>query len=159
MLLALGQQKLCPVEVKTIAADAFKTLLAPLAEHRWRTNLYLRIMAESTQPGASLVNTAKATVLYITKGGYGCSDPQLATWGLKEKFSPFKEYEVLRDDSDTDEIMMRAKLVKDFRAGKIGMPTGICATALSKRALTCSFKGVCFSGDHPPVQAWPEEKP
>ena len=47
MLLMMGEGKLRPVEIKTMAADQFKTLAAPLAEHRLRTNLYLRIIAES----------------------------------------------------------------------------------------------------------------
>ena len=46
MLLALGEGKLRAFELKTMAADQFKTLVAPLAEHRLRTNLYLRIISE-----------------------------------------------------------------------------------------------------------------
>ena len=77
-------------------------------------------------------------------------------WGLKEKFSPIKEYEVLRNDAETDGIVKRSTVVHDYRAGKVGMPHGICPTALSQRAASCSCKTVCFSGDHPPTYKWQE---
>jgi hypothetical protein len=154
MLAALGDTKLVPVEIKTMAAEQFKGLLAPLAEHRLRTNLYLRIIRESAHSWSDQVNTSKAIVLYIQKGGYGCADPQLKTWGLHEQFSPFKDYEIKRIDSETDVLAARAKVVTDFRAGNVGMPVGLCSTAMSKRASTCQFKTKCFAGDHPPVHDW-----
>lgn len=157
MLLVLGESKMLPVELKTMAADQFKTLLAPLAEHRWRTNLYLRIIAESDTLWAASINTEKATILYISKAGYGCADPQLSAWGLSEKFSPFKEYEIARKDNETDAIMKRAKAVYDYRAGKHGMPAGICSTSLISRAQSCSFRSVCFSGDYPATHEWQDK--
>ena len=154
LLLAMGEEKLRPVELKTMAADQFKPLAAPLAEHRLRTNLYLRIIAESDHSWSNLVSTTRASVLYVSKSAYGCADPQLKDWGLKEGFSPFKEYLVERNDADTDALAKRAKVVKDFRAGQIGMPYGICPTALTKRACGCAFKGACFSGEWPPDSKW-----
>ena len=123
MLVALGEKKLKPIELKTMDKDQFKDLKGPLAEHRLRTNLYLRIMAESSSPWSNTVNHEKATVLYVSKGGWGCADPQLKEWGLKEEFSPFKEFEISRDDSQTDDLADRARTVKEFRAGKVGMPS------------------------------------
>ena len=154
MLLSLGENKLRPVELKTMDKDEFRLLMAPLAEHKWRTNLYLRIISESAHSWSNLVNTDKATIFYISKGGYGCADPQLKAWGIKEQYSPFKEFDIGRDDAQTDELAKRAKVVKDFRDGKVGMPCGLCPTALAKRAISCSLKGACFSGDHPPVYDW-----
>lgn len=154
MLLGLGEEKLRPVELKTMDKDVFKALLAPLAEHRLRTNLYLRLMEESASPWSNLVATDKATVLYISKGGYGCADPDMKKWGLTDQFSPFKEFTITRNDKETDVLGARAKVVKDFRAAKVGMPCGVCVTALSKRASKCQFKNACFSGDHPPVYDW-----
>lgn len=154
MLLALGEPKLRPVELKTMDKDEFKALKAPLAEHRWRTNLYLRIIAESDHSWSNLVSSEIATVFYVSKGGYGCSDPDLAKWGLSDKFSPFKEFEVKRKDADTDEIAFRSKVVTDFRKGLAGMPCGICETAMSKRAQGCPLKTACFSGDYPPEYDW-----
>ncbi len=154
MLAALGETKLRPVEIKTMAADQFKTLVAPLAEHRLRTNLYLRIIAESAHPWASLVSSERAQVLYISKTGYGCSDDTLKKWGLKESFSPFKEFDVTRDDKATDYLTGPAKIVKAWRDGKIGMAKGVCPSSLAKRAANCNCKPECFSGEFPPEYDW-----
>ena len=154
MLLSMGDPKLVPIELKTMDKDVFKDLKAPLAEHRLRTNLYLRLIKESAHPWSNQVDTTRSIVMYISKGGYGCADPELKAWGLHESFSPFKEFEIKRVDKDTEVLAARAKVVTDFRAGKIGMPYGICASALSKRAIGCHLKGACFSGDHAPVHKW-----
>ncbi|MCL4743811.1 MAG: hypothetical protein KJZ83_00200 [Burkholderiaceae bacterium] len=154
MLVAVGETKLRPIELKTIDKDEFKALKAPLAEHRWRTNLYLRLIAESDHSWSNMVSTEVATVLYVSKGGFGCQDLELKKWGLTEQFSPFKEFEIKRDDSQTDDITRRAKAIKDFREGKVGMPCGICPTAMVKRASMCALKSACFSGDHPPNYDW-----
>jgi rubrerythrin len=154
MLVNLGEPKLRPVEIKTMEKDQFKELKAPLAEHKQRTNLYLRIIDESEQHWSNLVNTQKATVLYVSKSGYGCSDPGLAKWGLSEKFSPFKEWDITRDDKLTEEPTRRSLIVKNFREKLIGMPCGICTTSMSKRAIGCEFKKDCWSGDYPPEYEW-----
>jgi hypothetical protein len=153
-LLSLGDPLLTPLEIKTMDKEQFKGLVAPLAEHRLRTNLYLRIIGESDQPYASMVNSQKGRVLYTTKGGYGCADPDLKKWGIRDGFSPFKDYEVVRKDAETDGLSARAKVVKDFRDGNIAMPHGLCPTALAKRAQYCPLKKVCFSGAHPPEHEW-----
>ena len=154
MLVNLGFPKLIAVELKTMGKDQFKTLLAPLAEHRVRTNLYLRIIKESVQPWANFVDTNRAIILYVEKGGFGVQDDQLKKWGLKEGFSPFKEYDVKRVDADTDDYALRARTVKHFREGAVGMPSGICSSALAKRAVYCQMKAQCFSGQFPPEHGW-----
>jgi hypothetical protein len=153
MLVSMGEPKLRPVEIKTIRPEDFKGLVAPLAEHKLRTNLYLRIIEES---GNKNVATDRATVLYVTKGGYGCADDTLKGVGINDRFSPFKEFTVKRNDADTERVSSRAQVVKQFREGKVGMPHGICPTAMSKRAFSCSMKDVCFSGSQPPVYDWKE---
>jgi DNA-directed RNA polymerase subunit RPC12/RpoP len=158
MLLAVGEPRLTSVEIKTIDKEQFKGLVAPLAEHRLRTNLYLRIIAESEHPWSNLIDADRAIVLYVSKGGYGCAAPELKQWGLKEGFSPFKDFVVLRDDTRTETQARRAKVVKDFRAGLVGMPCGICATAMVKRAQQCELRKACFSGDHPPDYDWQEDQ-
>ena len=154
MLVDMDEDLLIPVELKTMGKDQFKKLKAPLAEHRLRTNLYLRLISESDHPMAKRVNTSKARVLYVEKGGYGMLNGNLADWGIKERFSPFREYTITRDDKQTQDLAKRAKVVKDYRAGKVGVPRGICMTALSERAKHCQFKGVCFSGEHPQTYDW-----
>lgn len=149
MLVKLSGPKLVPVEIKTMDKEQFKDLKGPLAEHRLRSNLYLRLIDESD--GHEDIDTSRIIVLYTTKGGYGTAD---AAIDLDDKFSPFKEYEVTRDDSQTDALVLRAQVVTDYRAGKIGMPMGICSTALVPRAKKCSACQLCFSGDHPPEHDW-----
>lgn len=153
MLVDVGEPKLVIVEIKTMLKDQFKDLVAPLSEHRHRTNLYLRLAAESTHPWSDKVNTERAIILYTCKGGY-TADPQLKEWGLYDSYSPFKEFTITRNDKQTDEISSLAKVVKDYREEKVGMPCGICPTALSKRAKNCGKKVACFSGDFPPVYDW-----
>lgn len=148
-----GSPKLRAIEIKTMGKDQFKELLAPLAEHRLRTNLYLRLIDESDHNWASLVSTDHAKILYVCKAGY-TADPELAKWGLSDKFSPFKEYTIKRLDTATDAICVRSKVVKDYRDGVVGMPCGICKTAMVKRAQFCSMKGPCFSGDFPVEYDW-----
>ncbi|MBN7763677.1 hypothetical protein JYP52_21295 [Nitratireductor aquibiodomus] len=154
MLLALGGPRLIPHEIKTMDKDQFKALQAPLAEHKWRTNLYLRIIAESDYPFASQIETSHGYILYTTKGGYGCADPEVKKWGLSDNFSPFKEFEIERKDADTKDLAKSAKVVKDFRDGKVGMPCGICSWPTSKRAAGCAIRKACFSGDYPPEYDW-----
>lgn len=154
MLVQLGGKKLTPVELKTMDKEEFKALKAPLAEHKWRTTFYLRLIAESTQPWSNLVDTSEGRVLYISKGGYGCMDDEPGKWGMTDKFSPFKEYTIKRDDELTIDLHERAKVVTDFRAGTVGMPCGICPTAMSKRATHCPSRAACFSGEYPAEYDW-----
>lgn len=142
------------VEIKTIDPAEFKKLAAPLAEHRLRTNFYLRIIAESDEPKAKLINKKKARIFYTSKGGYGISDMEVRKWGLGEYFSPFKEFEVTRDDKQTNFMAERSKVAFDFSQGKVGMPCGICDTAFDDRAKTCPRKKDCFSGEFPGVYDW-----
>ncbi len=155
MLVNLGGPKLIPVELKTMIKDQFADLLAPLQEHRLRTNLYLRIIAESDHNWSNLVSSEEARVLYVCKGGYK-ADPELAKWGLPDKFSPVKEYKIKRDDAKTEEMQKRAKVIVDFRAGKVAMPCGVCKTALTTRAKKCPMKKECFSGNFPGEYDWQE---
>ena len=154
MLVAMGEPKLRPVELKTIAADKFKELQAPLAEHRLRTTLYLRILAECNHNWSNMVSCEKATILYVAKNAFGAMDASLAAHGIKEKFSPFKEFTVTRNDALVEGICRRATVVKEWREGKRGMPAGICSTAFSKRAQGCDYKTSCFSGDFPVQSVW-----
>lgn len=146
-----------PLEIKTQDKDVFKGLVAPLAEHRERSNLYLRTIEESDDPHVEWYDTQEITVLYVSKGTYGVADPEPAKWGFGDRFSPFKEFVVQRDDSKTQHLVDRAKIVKRYRAGEIGMPCGICPTALTPTAQKCVVKKACFSGEFPPEYDWKSE--
>jgi hypothetical protein len=154
MLYSAGQPKLRITEIKTMDKDEFKKLQAPLSEHRIRTALYMRIIDESEGSYKSKIDTSEADILYVSKGGYGVQDPELKAWGLSEQFSPLKHYTVVRNPKLVEPHSRAAKVVKDFRDKKVGMPKGICHTALEKRAKACSYCKACFSGAYPPAYDW-----
>jgi len=145
----LGEPKLRIVEIKTMAPDEFKKLVAPLAEHRLRTNLYMRIAAESDDPWKTRINVDQAYVLYCSKGGFGTLDTNLKEMGIDDKFSPFKEFLIDRDDTQTEMLHQRAVRLKEFREKSKGMPAGLCPTAFTKRAQSCIVTSACFSGKYP----------
>jgi len=152
-LIITGEPKYRIYEIKTMASDAFKALVAPLAEHRIRTNLYMRLVAEDTTELHDRVNTEVANILYVCKG-FGCKDESLKLMGLKDAaFSPFKEFTVHRDDSTTLIFTRKAKLIKKFR-GNGKMPDGVCNTSFCKRAKTCPVVSECFSGKYPAQITW-----
>jgi hypothetical protein len=150
-VLCLSAGQLQITEIKTMDPEAFKKLMAPLAEHRLRTNLYLRVAAESDDPWKDRLDLTRARILYVSKGGFGTLDTTLGAQGLKEKFSPFKEFVIGRDDAATQAIHERAVRLKQFRAGNAGVPTGVCTTAFTKRAQLCRMTASCFGGKYPPA--------
>ena len=101
-----------------------------------------------------MVSCEKATILYVAKNAFGAMDAGLAAQGIKEKFSPFKEFTVTRNDALVEGICRRAAVVKEWREGKRGMPAGICSTAFNKRAQSCDYQTSCFSGDFPVESVW-----
>jgi hypothetical protein len=154
-----GEAKHTVVEIKSMDKDVFKTLVAPLAEHHTRTKLYLRSLAESSQPWTKLVDHSRAFILYTTKGGYGTSCEEVMTWEFWDSpFSPFKDYIVERDDASLDQVVASALEYKVWRdqydeateAGdqeglaEIPLPERICASSLDKRAKKCSCLSPCF---------------
>lgn len=149
MIADLGQSKYVIVEIKSIDKDQFKDLLGPKAEHKWRTNLYLRMIANSNHHHKHKIDLSRGLILYVVKG-YGIKDVTLKEHGIKDMaFSPFKEFWVSRDDNDTDAIWERATSLYDFRVNNGPMPAGICATAFCKRAQSCELNKQCWSGNFP----------
>lgn len=147
LVLDLGAPKFKLVEIKSIDKVEFKTLKAPLSSHRWRTSLYLRVIEEAGLGG--IISTNKATVFYVSKGGFGTLDPELVKFGITDsKYSPFKEYEVERDDKANDKYVELAMLVKRYQDTGV-MPLGVCNTNLHKRAKSCPVMAECWSGDYP----------
>lgn len=134
------------IEIKSIKDEEFKKLEAPLAEHKWRINLYMRIVADSKGKRKDRINTEEATILYVSKGGYGCKDTSLHKEGISDgPFSPFKEFIVTRDDKSTDLKWFHAQVLKEYREGKRGIMKGICSTSVCTRAQGCPVASECFS--------------
>lgn len=156
MLLDVGQKKLLIVEIKTMAPDEFKTLVAPLAEHKFRTSLYLRLAETSKWSASDRVNTQESKILYVTKS-FGFKDETLKAAGIKDAaFSPFKEFTITRNDDILATPLSKAKVLNVWRATKKGMPCGICSNGLTKRAQGCPAVGPCFSGKYQSTLTWYE---
>lgn len=152
-LINVGETKLRLTEVKTMDKDIFRDLKAALAEHRMRTNLYMRLVDESSQPWAKRINTEEATVLYMVKA-FGFKDTDCKKWGIKDApFSPFKEFTVKRDDSQTDHLISMSKVLYQYLEGG-AMPCGICINQFTKTAQQCPVMKECFSGSYPPKATW-----
>ncbi len=149
LLVDFGAPKLFAVEIKTIDKIRFKELKGPLAEHRLRTNLYLRLIAEDGSHHAKRVNTKEALLIYSTKGGYGVKDTKLKDWDLHEQFSPFKEYWIKRDDEATEYGSKQAKKLLDWRSNNGPMPDGVCPSMFCKTAKDCPVISECFGGSYP----------
>jgi hypothetical protein len=128
------------LEVKIIKGDDFKTLKAPLAEHRVRTQLYLRLIAESPDARTSQIDVSAGHVLYIMRGH-----------GMKDEvgqISPFREFVVERNDAAVERYIRMAY------AASGDMPEGICASAMGVRASKCPVAKECFSGKYPAKTKW-----
>jgi len=142
-----GEPLLKLVEVKTMVKDQFKTLKAPLSEHKDRTNMYIRLVDEADDWRSHRINKEEALVFYICKG-FGCMDNTLKEKGIADAaFSPFKEFTVKRDDSLSDMFVAKAQAVHNFRNGG-KMPHKICDTSFCKRAKGCPVKNECWGGDY-----------
>jgi hypothetical protein len=151
--------KLHLVELKTMAGDEFKKLMAPLAEHKLRTSLYLQMVAESEWEGKQRVDTSEASILYISKA-FGCKDEDLAKHKVKDApFSPFKEFNVKRDDKLNAKTMARARVLKIWRdtgSDVKALPAGICKSTMDPRAKQCPTCVSCYGGKFPGTLTWPE---
>lgn len=139
-LVDVGKAKLHMVEVKIMGQDQWSGLAAPLAEHRLRTALYLRLIAESEETGwAAQIDTQNATILYWLRG-YGKK--------VGSEITPIKEYRIKRDDGLTEPYVAKAKSLAYFRTNGV-MPVGVCGSVDDPRAKGCKVRDACFSGSYP----------
>lgn len=131
-----GGPKLRMVECKIMDKDYFKALKAPLSEHKVRTKLYLKLIAESDSELKNLIDLEEATILYISRS-FGFKDE-------KGRISPFKEYHVKRNDEDVQYLMDKASKFQDFVDTGVHPPR-ICDTISCPRANLCKVRALCFS--------------
>jgi hypothetical protein len=137
------------VEVKTMEKDRFGDLKAPVASHRLRTMLYLRIISETEF--ADRIDTQEGSIIYSDKGMGRADDGMLQKYDRYEPTSPFKEYTIKRDDAQLESVIKKAMPIQLFKEKKL-MPTGICAGIMDKRAKRCPVKHQCFSSAYPAGQ-------
>lgn len=148
VLLSMGGKKLKLVEVKTMDKDEFRDLVAPKAEHRVRTNLYMRCIDEDKNL-AGKINTTKATVLYVSKSfGFKAETPCLPCGHKDAPFSPFKEFEVTRNDDSIADMVESARSYHLWKTQGGALPDGICDKVTCKRANQCLVAKECFSGKY-----------
>lgn len=134
----LGAPLLFVTELKIMTPVDFEKLAAPLPEHRIRTSLYLKLIADSNSAYKSRLNLERGKVLYISRA-YG---------KMHEKYKeilPFKEFDVVRDDAALKPYLDKAVSVSRWRKQK-KIPAGICNTSADKPAKSCSMCAQCFSG-------------
>lgn len=147
LLVDYGENLLRLVEVKSIDKEKFAELAMAKAEHKLRTQLYLRCMAESDDPVWERVNRTRARVLYVTKGGFGVKTPEMGSWSFADGgFSPFKEYVIDRDDAEVEYLVQRAMQARiGMSGGAIPDKIAACKGGLaSKRAQLCDVNMQCF---------------
>lgn len=156
-IIDVGQPHHLLVEIKSIDKDAFKDLKAPLAEHKFRTALYLELATNSDSPEATKVNTQKAHILYVSKS-FGFKDQQVKDSNVKDSaFSPFKEFAVSRNPDLTATSRAKSAVLTAFRSKEGGaIPCGVCTNGLTQRAQKCSAVKACFSGKFSATMTWLE---
>lgn len=133
--------KVLLTEIKTVDKDQFKTLKAPLAEHRLRTILYLHLIRDSNRPERHQIDQNRAKVLYISKG-FGIK-------GEDGKITPFKEFDITYNQESIQGYLDKAMALQDFRTKKAGMPKGICPTSFVNRVKSCACPQECWSSAYP----------
>ncbi|KKN63189.1 hypothetical protein LCGC14_0504590 [marine sediment metagenome] len=158
ILVNVGESKLRMVELKIIDKNYWADLQMPMAEHTWRTQLYLKIIGTSRSKWADQINSNVAHILY--KGRmFGKKDAEAISWNSKDRFSPFKEYLIERNDKAVDLISIKAKMLKSFREqGKDFIPPGVCASGFDARARFCPVAPSCFSGKWPVLDGFREDE-
>ena len=129
------KDKLVMVELKIISPNDFKELVAPLAEHTFRTQLYLWLIANSTRPEREWVNTKFAYVLYCNRA-YGAK--------IDGRMTAHREFMVGRNDTAIEGVLRRIKAASDGMRD-MEPPEGICDTKTCWRAKQCSAADVCFA--------------
>lgn len=139
---------LTPVEIKTIKAEDFKALEAPLSEHRKRTQFYLDLLSHSTWMDFDVkLNLDYGLLLYVCKG-FGFKDDFEGRHGISDAiFSPFKEFKVKRltKAGGLDSVYAKALAVKKFHTNGIVPKREVCPTITCKRAKRCTYRETCFS--------------
>jgi hypothetical protein len=136
------------VECKIARLEDYEKLMAPMAEHRVRTQLYLRLISESDHPHKAQIETSRAHVVYMLRG-HGKLDKELG------HVTPFKEFVVHRDDAAVQTYINMANAVSLSKKSEWqAFPEGRCATLFDDRTKRCCVAKECFSGQYPVTIQW-----
>ncbi len=132
--------KLRLVELKIMAADEWDKLIAPLAEHRERTNYYLELWADNGIPkldGQLLCDKSSFIILYVSRG-FGRKHPVL------NKVLPFKEFVFQHDPALTPPIHAKAQSAKVWYMDHQMPERTLCATKADGIKRKCPVTRECF---------------
>lgn len=135
-----GRPLLVFTEIKSIDAEKFKTVLAPLAEHRVRTMLSLRNIAESPDPRMKEVDNQVGFTLYVSKGGYGTK-----TAMVEGGFTPFREFQITRNDKAIDHYAENSRAAHLALKGEGPMPARLCKHHSDGKAQRCPAFKQCWA--------------
>ncbi|WAS28532.1 rubredoxin-type fold protein [Vibrio phage LV6] len=131
------------VEIKSIKADEFKKLLAPHSEHRIRTALYLHSLDTAKNPSkVAHIRKDYAYILYVSKGAPD-EGSYLGGGGFVEKRTPFKMFQIDRDDELIEPYLEKGRQFKRFKETH-KLPDRICSKSTSTRAKKCSMCSKCW---------------
>lgn len=131
------------VEVKSIDKDQFKTLEAPMAEHRLRVQGYLELAKRSAKEVPIEIELTYGYVLYASKS-YGFKTDGVQGAGFTDTVSSFKEYRVDAAPEAIVPHLERALGVKEYETSGT-LPGPICYAITETRAKQCSAAKHCFS--------------
>lgn len=137
LIIDLEEPKYRLVELKIIKPEDFADIVAPLAEHKARTSLYLSIVKQSNNAYKDRVNTEEGIVCYVSRG-YGKKVEGLGVL-------PFKEYRVKRDEDNNAPYFDRARSITMYEEKQADLPARICSDSGCTRAKKCSAAETCFS--------------
>lgn len=136
LIIDLGEPKYRLVELKIIKPEDFAGIVAPLAEHKARTSLYLEIVKGSNSQYKDMINTQEGIVMYVSRG-YGKKVEGLGVL-------PFKEYRVSINEEQNVPYFDRASAITDFESGIKDLPKRICPNADCTRSKSCGAVEDCF---------------
>lgn len=142
MLFDVGLPKYKIVEIKIMNATDFEKLVAPLAEHRLRTRLYMWLVENSESPLKFKLDLQTAKVIYISRG-FGKKN------GGAGQILPFKEFDVERDDESIEPYINRGRVVRHCREKNEIPIHKVCDTPTCQTAKGCEVKDKCWSGQIP----------
>lgn len=141
VLVHLKSPKYFITELKIMKGEDFDKLAAPLAEHRIRTSLYMRLVENSPSPAAKMIHTEHAKILYVSRA-FGKKSAEHGA------IVPFKEFDIHRNDAWVEPYLTKPLALKKFREGTGPMPVRVCASPTCAQASNCPVRKECFSGSY-----------
>lgn len=124
-------------ELKIINPTEFDKIVAPLAEHRIRTILYMYLAEKSKALYSGAISHHRAKILYVSRG--------FGKKGELGQITPFKEFDITRDDKVLQPYLAKAREVALYRKGQAPVPARtVCDSPSCVHAKKCPVRAQCF---------------